>query len=101
MVFPTGQYIPFSHITIQPFHVSLLKFSKMEKTLKFKTNINCGGCVAKVTPFLNEEEGICHWDVDTASAEKTLTVKVDGILPEEVSAIVKEAGFRAEEIPAK
>lgn len=73
----------------------------MEKTLKFKTNINCGGCVAKVTPFLNEEGGICHWEVDTASAEKTLTVKVDGILPEEVSAIVKEAGFNAEEIPAK
>jgi hypothetical protein len=26
------------------------------KTLKFKTNINCGGCLAKVTPFLNEEK---------------------------------------------
>ena len=29
----------------------------MEK-LKFKTNINCGGCVAKVTPFLNAETSI-------------------------------------------
>jgi hypothetical protein len=36
----------------------------MEK-LHFKTNINCGGCVAKVTPKLNETEGICHWSVDT------------------------------------
>ncbi len=28
------------------------------ETLKFKTNINCGGCVAKVTPELNATEGI-------------------------------------------
>ncbi len=23
-------------------------------TYKFKTNINCGGCIAGVTPFLNK-----------------------------------------------
>lgn len=92
-------HLDINHPTISYFTFKF--FKKMEKTLKFKTNINCGGCVAKVTPFLNEEDGICHWEVDTASAEKTLTVKVDGILPEEVSAIVKEAGFNAEEIPAK
>ena len=73
----------------------------MEKTLKFKTNINCGGCLAKVTPLLNEAEGICHWEVDITNPEKTLTVKTEGILPEEVAAVVKEAGFSAEEIPAK
>ena len=26
------------------------------ETLQFKTNINCGGCVAKITPFLNQLE---------------------------------------------
>ena len=65
-----------------------------DKTLKFKTNINCGGCVAKVTPFLNEGEGICHWDVDTASKDKILSVHSEGITEEEVMQKVKEAGFK-------
>ena len=26
------------------------------ETLKFKTNINCGGCVKSVTPHLNQLE---------------------------------------------
>ena len=33
--------------------------------LKFKTNIKCGGCVETVTPFLNEEQSIRNWQVDT------------------------------------
>ncbi len=68
----------------------------MENTLKFKTNINCGGCVAKVTPFLNEAEGVCHWEVDTTNAAKILTVHSEGITEAEVIATVKEAGFKAE-----
>lgn len=47
------------------------------ETLQFKTNINCGGCVAKVTPGLNETEGICHWNVDTNNPNKILTVEID------------------------
>lgn len=68
----------------------------MESTLKFKTNINCGGCIAKVTPFLNEAEGVCHWEVDTANREKILTVHSEGITEAEVIAVVNEAGFKAE-----
>ena len=45
------------------------------ETLKFKTNINCGGCIATVTPVLNTLEGIFKWDVDTANREKILTVE--------------------------
>lgn len=71
------------------------KYSSLQ-TLKFKTNINCGGCVAKVTPFLNEGEGICHWDVDTASKDKILSVHSEGITEEEVMQKVKEAGFKIE-----
>ncbi len=70
----------------------------MESTLKFKTNINCGGCIAKVTPFLNEAEGVCHWEVDTANPAKILTIHSEGITEEEVIAAVKEAGFTAEAV---
>ncbi len=70
----------------------------MEKTLKFRTNIKCSGCVAKVTPYLNDSEDISHWDVDTESIEKTLTVTTDKLSKEEVEAIVKEAGFKADAV---
>jgi copper chaperone len=41
----------------------------MEK-LQFKTNINCGNCVSKVSPFLNQVEEIENWKVDTSIPEK-------------------------------
>jgi copper chaperone len=47
------------------------------KTLKFKTNINCGGCIAAVTPILNNIKGIEEWKVDTTVPEKILEVKID------------------------
>lgn len=67
--------------------------NKSDKTLRFKTNINCGGCVAKITPYLNGANGICHWDVDTASRDKILSVHSAGITEAEVIEKVQEAGF--------
>lgn len=66
------------------------------ETLKFKTNINCGGCLAKVTPFLNQEKGIEKWDVDITNPEKTLTVETCDISVEQVMEAVKKAGFKIE-----
>jgi len=66
------------------------------KNLQFKTNINCGGCVAKVTPFLNEADGISHWEVETTNKDKILSVHSDGITKEEVIQKVQEAGFKIE-----
>lgn len=66
------------------------------KNLIFKTNINCGGCVAKVTPFLNEEFQAGNWEVDFLNPSKILQVKGDNVLPGEVVAVVMEAGFKAE-----
>ncbi len=72
-------------------------FKTMEnKEYQFKTNINCGGCVAKVTPFLNEAEGVCHWEVDTTNNDKVLTVKSKGITEEQVIETVQKAGFKIE-----
>jgi len=66
--------------------------------LKFKTNINCGGCKAKVSPFLNEENEISNWEVDIDNPDKILTVKSDTISPEKVIEAVGKAGFAAEKI---
>ncbi|TXK33233.1 heavy-metal-associated domain-containing protein [Pontibacter qinzhouensis] len=66
------------------------------KDLQFKTNINCGGCVSKVTPVLNATEGVCEWNVDTTQKDKILTVKTDSLSADEVVATVEKAGFKAQ-----
>jgi len=38
--------------------------------IQFKTNINCGGCIKSVTPFLNALDDIDAWQVNTEVAEK-------------------------------
>lgn len=68
------------------------------KTFTFKTNINCGGCIAKVTPFLDEVKGISNWNVDTENKNKVLTVVSDGITESEVIDTVQKAGFKIETI---
>jgi copper chaperone CopZ len=66
------------------------------KNFKFKTNINCGGCIASVKPHLDNADGICGWNVDTANKDKVLTVKSEGITEEQVIHIIKKAGFKIE-----
>lgn len=65
------------------------------QTLKFKTNINCGGCIKAVTPTLNGEKNIQTWEVDTANPDKILTVNTD-LSAEQVCALVEDAGFKAQ-----
>lgn len=67
------------------------------QTLKFKTNINCCGCVAKVTKVLNETVGEENWNVDIKVPEKILTVIADDVSSEEVESAVQSVGFKIEE----
>lgn len=67
-------------------------------TLKFKTNINCGGCVSKVTPFLNKQEGIDSWEVDTVNPDKILIVNSSGATEEDVKSTLEKVGFKAESV---
>jgi copper chaperone len=69
------------------------------ETLKFKTNIKCGGCIATVTPALDNLEGIEKWEVDTANPDKILTVESDnGLNANEVISALKTKGYNAEKI---
>ncbi len=68
------------------------------KTLKFKTNINCGGCISKVTPFLDKQEGINSWEVDTNNPDKILTVESNAATGEDVKMTLQKIGFKAEKI---
>ena len=69
----------------------------MEK-VQFKTNIKCSGCIAKVTPVLNELAGSDNWEVDINKPEKILSVSANGLTEEEIKTAVEKAGFKAEKI---
>lgn len=70
------------------------------ETLNFKTNIKCSGCVAAVTPFLNDIEQVDGWNVDTNSTDKILTVQTtDNRIGDEVRKAVEQAGYKAELMP--
>lgn len=66
------------------------------KTLKFKTNLKCGGCIAAVTPYLNETEGIGSWSVDTTVPDKILTVESTGATAGQIIEKLQLAGYRGE-----
>jgi copper chaperone len=66
------------------------------ETLKFKTNIKCGGCIATVTPFLNDLPEISKWEVDTGNPDKILTVEGnDQLDADTVVDTLKKAGYVA------
>ena len=68
-------------------------------TARFKTNIKCSGCVAKVTPFLNSTVGEDNWEVDVQNSDKILTIQMDTDLSQiEIVQAVEQAGFKAESI---
>lgn len=64
----------------------------------FKTNINCGGCIATVKPFLDNNANILLWNVDTSNKDKILTIDTTGITYQQVIEIIQKAGFKIERI---
>jgi len=67
------------------------------ETLKFKTNIKCSGCIATVTPYLNEVSGQDTWKVDLESPDKVLVIdKRKEITSADVVSALQKAGYRAE-----
>ena len=68
------------------------------KTLKFKTNIECSNCEARVKPFLDKKEGIASWQVDTNHVDKVLTVETESLEAKDIIKSIKRTGFVAEEI---
>lgn len=67
------------------------------ETLKFKTNIKCSGCIATVTPHLNETIGEGNWQVDLNNPSKVLTIGVEAS-EEKVKEAVEKAGYKAERL---
>ncbi len=68
----------------------------MEAT-KFKTNIKCSACVAKVTPGLDELAGKDNWQVDLTDPKRTLIIP-SGVDSDKLNEALSKVGYRAETI---
>ena len=68
------------------------------KTVKYKTNINCGGCINSVTPFLNELDNIDSWKVDIQNPDKILQINLEDENEKTVIEAVEKAGFEIEKL---
>lgn len=67
-------------------------------TIKFKTNINCDACLAKVTPVLDGNEEISSWAVDLGNPDKVLTVQTAALDEEELVHALHKVGYKAERV---
>ncbi len=67
--------------------------------LKFKTTIKCAGCLAKVTPSLNEVAGEDNWEVDIQTPDKVLTVASEEKVNEvDIVKAMEKAGYKAQRL---
>lgn len=67
-------------------------------TLRFKSNINCGSCVAAVSPALDSEKSVLKWEVDLTHDDRILTVETDKLTSEDVKVLLDSTGFKVEAI---
>lgn len=63
--------------------------------MKFKTNIKCDGCIATVTPVLDQAVGAGNWQVDLNDPLRILTLP-EGIDLPKVQSDLKAVGYRME-----
>src|SRR5262245_45974376 len=61
--------------------------------VQFRTDLNCGSCVAKVAPYLDADPGIEKWSVDTENPAKVLTVAGPAANERHVADLVSRGGF--------
>lgn len=64
------------------------------ETLKFKTNLKCGGCVNAITTGLESISMIEKWSVDLENPDKVLEIKSSEDISDQVIESVKKAGFQ-------
>lgn len=64
--------------------------------MKFKTNLVNREEVPRIASYLEKEENISKWKVDTDSEEKILSVSGINLDPQRIENIVRNAGFKAE-----
>lgn len=66
------------------------------KTLTFKTNLKCNGCIAAVKPSLDKIEGLINWEVDLTTPDRLMKTEVESeTIKDNIITAFKEAGYEA------
>ncbi|HEX7411707.1 MAG TPA: heavy-metal-associated domain-containing protein [Bacteroidales bacterium] len=68
------------------------------ETLKFKTNLKCGGCIAAITPGLEKLEGVGEWKVDLTVPDRILEVETSPDKAASILEAVKKAGYEISQL---
>ncbi len=64
------------------------------ETIRFKTNLKCGGCIKAITPGLESLNIIDTWNVDLENPDRVLEIKASVDVSEQVIESVKKAGYQ-------
>lgn len=67
----------------------------------FKSNINCGACVSKVTDILNDMFGENAWKVDTMAKDKPLTIEAENLNFEKLQAALHDIGYKIQPLSSQ
>ena len=65
------------------------------KSIKFKTNLKCNGCINAIKPNIEVIKEIKSWRVFLDVQEKTLEIDYDTISEDEISIAVQDAVTKA------
>ncbi len=65
------------------------------KSIQFKTNLKCNGCVETIKPGIEVIKGIESWRVFLDVQEKTLEIDYNTISENEISVAVQNAVTKA------
>lgn len=72
------------------------------KSIQFKTNLKCNGCINAIKPNIEAIKDIKSWRVFLDVQEKTLEVDFENSTEDEIAnavqKVVKEAGYHIEKI---
>jgi len=60
---------------------------------RYKTDLRCGACVARVGPLLDAAPGVARWSADVADPNKVLTVEGEGVTAERIGDVIGNAGY--------
>ncbi|GAB3833981.1 copper chaperone [Pontibacter rugosus] len=66
------------------------------EVIKFKTNVENEEALSRVAPYLDKEESISRWKLDTGSTENILSVSGTDLDSQKIENVVQQAGFKAE-----
>lgn len=66
------------------------------KTLRFKTNLKCNGCIQAISPYMDNISGIKKWNVDLNAPDKTLEAEADDYVEPDIIEAVEKAGYKIE-----